>query len=120
MSDILLTSASSFILLTSSLPACSPTMPWCTATTRTPSSLSVRDGASARCSSRGRSMSSRRSTAQAFHDGNLFGSAFYTLTGFHGIHVTVGILMLVALVIMANRGKLQADRAETVELVGLY
>ncbi len=53
-------------------------------------------------------------------EGNLFGSAFYTLTGFHGIHVSVGILMLVALLILAGRGKLQADRAETVELVGLY
>ncbi len=53
-------------------------------------------------------------------DGNLFGSAFYTLTGFHGIHVSVGILMLVALLILSMKGKLQADRAETVELVGLY
>ncbi|MGF1595402.1 MAG: heme-copper oxidase subunit III [Acidimicrobiales bacterium] len=53
-------------------------------------------------------------------NGNLFGSAFYTLTGFHGVHVTVGILMLVSLLIMAFRGKLQQDRAETVELVGLY
>ncbi len=30
------------------------------------------------------------------YNGNLFGSAFYTLTGFHGVHVTGGILMLVA------------------------
>lgn len=54
------------------------------------------------------------------YDGNLFGSAFYTLTGFHGAHVTIGILMLVALLIMAFKGKLQADRAETVEIIGLY
>ena len=54
------------------------------------------------------------------YDGNLFGSAFYTLTGFHGIHVTGGILMLVSLLILSFRGKLQKDRAETVELVGLY
>ena len=25
---------------------------------------------------------------------NVFGSAFYTLTGLHGVHVTVGIIML--------------------------
>ncbi len=54
------------------------------------------------------------------YDGNLFGSAFFTLTGFHGVHVTGGILMLISLLILAFRGKLQQDRAETVELVGLY
>ncbi len=52
--------------------------------------------------------------------GNLFGSAFFTLTGFHGVHVTGGILMLVSLLFLSFRGKLNADRAETVELVGLY
>ncbi len=51
---------------------------------------------------------------------NLFGSAFYTLTGFHGVHVTVGIIMLASLLIMSMRGKLNQDRAETVEIVGLY
>ncbi len=52
--------------------------------------------------------------------GNLFGSAFFTLTGFHGVHVTLGIVMLVSLLILSFRGKLNSDRAETVELVGLY
>ena len=28
---------------------------------------------------------------------NIFSSAFFTLTGFHGVHVTGGILMLVSL-----------------------
>lgn len=51
---------------------------------------------------------------------NLFGSAFFTLTGFHGVHVTIGILMLVALLVTAIRGRLKQDRAETVEIVGLY
>ena len=54
------------------------------------------------------------------YDGNLFGTAFYTLTGFHGAHVSGGILMLLALVYVAFKGKLNSDRAETVELVGLY
>ncbi len=53
-------------------------------------------------------------------DGSLLGSAFYTLTGFHGVHVTGGILMLFALLFLSLRGKLNQDRAETVELVGLY
>lgn len=53
-------------------------------------------------------------------DGSIFGSAFYTLTGFHGVHVTGGIIMLMSLLFLSLRGKLQSDRAETVELVGLY
>ena len=51
---------------------------------------------------------------------NLFGSAFYTLTGFHGVHVTVGIIMLLSLFVLSLRGHLGAERAETVEIVGLY
>ncbi|MDZ7734417.1 MAG: cytochrome c oxidase subunit 3 [Acidimicrobiia bacterium] len=51
---------------------------------------------------------------------NLFGSAFYTLTGLHGIHVTVGIIMLVTLIILSVRGQLAQNRSETVEIIGLY
>ena len=51
---------------------------------------------------------------------NIFGSAFYTLTGFHGVHVTVGILMLLSLVGLSLRGKLDPEKAETVEIIGLY
>ena len=51
---------------------------------------------------------------------NIFGSAFYTLTGFHGVHVSVGIVMLLSLLVMSLRGNLGPERAETVEIVGLY
>jgi heme/copper-type cytochrome/quinol oxidase subunit 3 len=51
---------------------------------------------------------------------SLFGSSFYTLTGFHGVHVTLGIIMLLALVGVNRRGRITGDRAEVVELVGLY
>jgi len=51
---------------------------------------------------------------------NIFGSAFYTLTGFHGVHVSVGIIMLMSLLVMSLRGNLGPDRAEAVEIVGLY
>lgn len=51
---------------------------------------------------------------------NLFGSSFYVLTGFHGVHVTLGVLMLLSLFSLASRGKLGPERVETVELVGLY
>jgi heme/copper-type cytochrome/quinol oxidase subunit 3 len=51
---------------------------------------------------------------------NIFSSAFYTLTGFHGVHVTVGIIMLLTLLVMSLRGNLGPERAEAVEVVGLY
>ena len=49
-----------------------------------------------------------------------FSSAFYSLTGFHGVHVTVGIVMLMSLFLMSLRGNLPEHRSETVEVVGLY
>ena len=51
---------------------------------------------------------------------NLFGSSFYVLTGFHGAHVTIGVLMLLSLFSLSVKGRLPTGRAETVELVGLY
>ncbi len=51
---------------------------------------------------------------------SLFGSSFYTLTGFHGVHVTVGIIMLLALVAINKRGKVPGSKSETVEMLGLY
>jgi heme/copper-type cytochrome/quinol oxidase subunit 3 len=51
---------------------------------------------------------------------NIFGSAFYTLTGFHGVHVSVGIVMLMSLFVRSLRGHLHRQHSETVELVGLY
>jgi heme/copper-type cytochrome/quinol oxidase subunit 3 len=51
---------------------------------------------------------------------SLFGSSFYTLTGFHGVHVTVGVIMLLSLVAITLRGRIPGDRAEVVELIGLY
>jgi heme/copper-type cytochrome/quinol oxidase subunit 3 len=51
---------------------------------------------------------------------NIFGSAFFTLTGFHGVHVSVGIIFLMSLFVMSLRGKLTQENAETVEIFGLY
>ena len=51
---------------------------------------------------------------------SLFGSSFYTLTGFHGVHVTVGIIMLMSVVGIIKRSTIPGDKAEVVELVGLY
>jgi heme/copper-type cytochrome/quinol oxidase subunit 3 len=51
---------------------------------------------------------------------NLFGTTFFVLTGFHGVHVTVGILMLLSLVGMSSTNRLPDDPAFPVEMVGLY
>ena len=51
---------------------------------------------------------------------SLFASSFYTLTGFHGVHVAVGIVMLLSLTAMMRRNRLVGDKAETTEMVGLY
>ena len=49
-----------------------------------------------------------------------FSSAFFTLTGFHGVHVSVGIVMIMSLYVSSLRGNLRRESAETVEIVGLY
>jgi heme/copper-type cytochrome/quinol oxidase subunit 3 len=51
---------------------------------------------------------------------SVFSSAFYTLTGFHGVHVTAGIVMLLSLLFRSLRGNLRTEHTETVEIVGLY
>ena len=60
-----------------------------------------------------------------YHEGlalstNLFGTTFYVLTGFHGTHVGIGIIMLLTLLGLSFTGKITKDNSETVELVGLY
>ena len=52
--------------------------------------------------------------------GNLFGATFFTLTGFHGAHVTLGIIWLVAMAIVANKGRVGPNSALDIELLGLY
>jgi len=51
---------------------------------------------------------------------NTWTSAFYTLTGFHGVHVSVGILMLLGTVFGTRKSGLGKEKGENVELVGLY
>jgi cytochrome c oxidase subunit 3/cytochrome o ubiquinol oxidase subunit 3 len=47
-------------------------------------------------------------------------SAFFTLTGFHGTHVSLGIVMLLSLVGLSLLGKIKPENSLLVELVGLY
>ncbi len=53
-------------------------------------------------------------------DTNLFSSTFFVLTGFHGAHVTIGIIWLISLWGLATQGRLGQGDAEKVEVAGLY
>lgn len=49
-----------------------------------------------------------------------FSSSFFMLTGFHGIHVTIGVVMLLVAWALSLGGKFGPEKAEAVELLGLY
>ena len=51
---------------------------------------------------------------------SLFSSSFFTLTGFHGVHVAIGVIMLIAMTAIISRGRIAGDKAESVEIIGLY
>ncbi|MBW8769530.1 MAG: cytochrome c oxidase subunit 3 [Gemmatimonadetes bacterium] len=51
---------------------------------------------------------------------NLFGSSFFTLTGFHGAHVTAGVLWLLTLLAIDYRRGLGPKDAINVDLAALY
>jgi cytochrome c oxidase subunit 3 len=51
---------------------------------------------------------------------NLFGSTFFTLTGFHGAHVTVGVLWLVTMLFIDFKRGLGPRDAINVDIMALY
>ena len=51
---------------------------------------------------------------------NLFGSTFFTLTGFHGLHVLIGLVALGALLGIAMSGRLGAIKPSGFESVAMY
>ncbi len=53
---------------------------------------------------------------------NLFGATFFTLTGFHGAHVTLGVFWLTSVVVISllRPGTISAKNSLNVEIAGLY
>lgn len=51
---------------------------------------------------------------------NLFGTTFFTLTGTHGIHVTLGVIWLLSLLITSYVRPMTSKDAVYVEVAGLY
>lgn len=50
----------------------------------------------------------------------LYGSTFYSMTGFHGFHVTMGVICMSWVTIKAFRGGYTQDDHQGVEVIGLY
>ena len=50
----------------------------------------------------------------------IFGSTFYTLTGFHGAHVLVGLLLIGIVTNRARKGYVTAERHTSIEAVSYY
>lgn len=50
----------------------------------------------------------------------IFGTTFYTLTGFHGMHVAGGVIFLAVVLVRALGGQFDAYHHEAVEAASLY
>lgn len=51
---------------------------------------------------------------------DIFGSTFYTLTGFHGLHVLGGVLFILYVILRGYQGRYTQAEHGGVELMGLY
>ena len=60
--------------------------------------------------------------AEAYHaaGGPMYGATFYTLTGFHGAHVTLGVLAMIWITVRAFKGRYTQASHAGVETMGLY
>jgi heme/copper-type cytochrome/quinol oxidase subunit 3 len=56
----------------------------------------------------------------AAEGGPLYGMTFYTLTGFHGAHVAIGVAALIFTTVKAFRGGYSPANPGGVEIMGLY
>ncbi len=55
-----------------------------------------------------------------FHTGGTYTSSFFTLTGFHGLHVSIGVVFLAITTLMAAAGKFTPHRHDFLTCVSLY
>lgn len=51
---------------------------------------------------------------------SVFGSSFFTLTGFHGFHVFVGLILISVLLMMTVLGDFNDQRSSVIQTVGIY
>ena len=55
-----------------------------------------------------------------FNTAGIMGSSFFVLTGFHGMHVFIGVLLLVTCLVRSLLGKVTPEKHGFVECTGLY
>jgi cytochrome c oxidase subunit III len=55
-----------------------------------------------------------------FNTAGIMGSCFFVLTGFHGLHVFIGVLLLISTLFRALTGHITPQRHGFLECVGLY
>lgn len=60
-----------------------------------------------------------------FHDqvnlsANTFGTSFFTLTGFHGLHVAVGLIVITIIIGLAIAGDFDIKKSSLIVTVGIY
>ena len=55
-----------------------------------------------------------------FNTTGIMGSCFFVLTGFHGMHVFIGVLLLIATLFKSLGGKIGPQRHGFLECTGLY
>lgn len=53
-------------------------------------------------------------------DAGIYGTTFFMLTGFHGLHVTLGTIMLITILVRALRGHFTPERHFAFEAVAWY
>ena len=51
---------------------------------------------------------------------NLFATTFFTLTGFHGLHVCIGLIGLMIVLALMWLGDFRKYRPHALETIGLY
>jgi len=51
---------------------------------------------------------------------NLFGSTYYTLTGFHALHVTVGLVLLGTMLVISMKGRMQEPQRSALTCISYY
>ena len=51
---------------------------------------------------------------------NLFGSTYYTLTGFHALHVTIGLILLGIMLVISLKKKMFKPQQSALECISYY
>ena len=54
------------------------------------------------------------------HGENLFASTFFSITGFHGLHVLAGTLYLAYMYVLAHQGRFDGGDYDMLEVAGLF